>query len=316
MTQELFDKEWKLSVDKFSAVTGLTSLNISLKQLDNYTPTTDREQISNVYQQWLRIKSSWDKQSLLFSVIYDLIGEYMKTWQIANYLIVDRRHFEAFEILQDGSSDNWEIDFPSHCAALARSLCSLTYYKESLNWTEKASQLEPKNSYFQTILADAYFLTNYTDKASQIYQSHISLIPPSDSDSISEMFLETFSIEQGVLHSPIFAIQLGQQLSDPKQSEEFWRLAEDEFYYSPYFRSHHAYYLASKGQINECLAKLIALVQEMPWLQEASLNLKYIFDYFNQTGNRIMPDFQDDLSETIAMRGWKSYDGMFTLQIQ
>jgi hypothetical protein len=143
----------------------------------------------------------------------------------------------------------------------------------------------------------------------------MSLVPPSPSDSISEMFLETFSLEQGVLPSPIFAIQLGQQLSDPKQSDEFWKLAEAEFYYSPYFRSHHAYYLASKGQIQECLAKLIALVQEMPWLQEASLNLKYIFDYFNRRGNKIMPEFQDSLAQQIRDRGWTN-DGMFILQIQ
>ena len=53
----------------------------------------------------------------------------------------------------------------------------------------------------------------------------------------------------------------------------------------------------------------------MPWLQEASLNLKYIFDYFNRRGNKIMPEFQDSLSQQIRDRGWTS-DGMFTLQIQ
>ena len=251
----------------------------------------------------------------MFQVIYDLVGQHLKHWQVANYLTLDRNPFAAFEVLQEFTSRDLGDDYPQHCAALAKSLCSLTYYEESLNWAEKAYQLETSNCHFETILADAYFLTDRTEEASQIYQSRISLVSPSPSDSISEMFLETFSIERGVLTSPIFAIQLGQQLSDLKQSEEFWKLAEAEFYYSPYFRSHHAYYLASKGQIQECLAKLIALVQEMPWLQEASLNLKYIFDYFNQRGNKIMPEFQDSLSQQIHDRGWTS-DGMFTLQIQ
>jgi tetratricopeptide (TPR) repeat protein len=311
----LFNTNWKVTIDQFKSISGLKSLSIDLKHPETNQPMTAHEQIPDIYRQWLEIKSPWDRRSLLFSVIYDLICEYMKPWQVANYLIADRNPFQAFEILQDASSDNWDEDLPPHCAALAKSLCSLTYYEESLKWAEKAYQAEPSNPRFETILADAYFLTDRTEEASKIYQSRISLVPPSPSDSISEMFLETFSIEHGVLPSPIFAIQLGQQLSDTKQSDEFWKLAEAEFYYSPYFRSHHAYYLASKGQINECLAKLITLVQEMPWLQESSLNLKYIFDYFNQKGDRIMPDFQKNLSQKILDRGWTS-DGMFRLQLQ
>jgi tetratricopeptide (TPR) repeat protein len=312
---ELFNKDWSNSISKFQTKTGLKSLSINLKHPITNKPMTVYEQMPDVYQDWLEVKSIWDKQSLLFSIIYDLVGEYMKPWQVANYLLADRNPVQAFEILQDASSDNWDEDYPPHCAALAKSLCSLTYYEESLRWAEEAYQLEPINPHFETILADAYFLADRTDEASKIYQSRISLVPQSPSDSISDMFLATFSIEQGVLPSPIFAIQLGQQLSDPKQSEEFWKLAEAEFYYSPYFRSHHAYYLASKGQIKECLAKLIALVQEMPWLQEASLNLKYIFDYFNKRGDRIMPDFQESLSQQIINRGWTN-DGMFILRIE
>jgi tetratricopeptide (TPR) repeat protein len=312
---KIFNTEWVKSVSSFKYIVGFKSLNIDLKHPETNQAMTAYEQIPDIYKQWLEIRSPWDRQSLLFSVIYDLVGQYMKPWQVANYLIADRNPFQAFEILQDASSDNWDEDFPPHCAALAKSLCSLTYYEESLKWAEKAYQLEPSNPHFETILADAYFLNDRTEEASKIYQSRISLVPPSPSDSISEMFLETFSIEQGVLPSPIFAIQLGQQLSDSKQSDEFWKLAEAAFYYSPYFRSHHAYYLASKGQIKECLAKLIALVQEMPWLQEASLNLKYIFDYFNQKGDRIMPDFQKSLSQQILDQSWTN-DGMFILQIQ
>ncbi len=311
----LFNTEWEANIDRFKLISGLKSLSIKLKHPETNHLITAYEQIPGIYKQWLEIKSPWDRQSLLFSVIYDLVEEYMKPWQVANYFIADRNPFQAFEILQDASSDNWDEDYPPHCAALAKSLGSLTYYEESLKWAEKAYESDTSNPHFETILADAYFLTDHTDEASQIYQSRISLVPPSPSDSISDMFLVTFSIEQGVLPSPIFAIQLGQQLSDPKQSDEFWKLAEAEFYYSPYFRSHHAYYLASKGKIKECLAKLIALVQEMPWLQEASLNLKYIFDYFNQRGDRIMPDFQEGLSQQILDRGWTS-EGMFILQIQ
>jgi tetratricopeptide (TPR) repeat protein len=310
----LFNIEWQESISAFKSMVGFKSLNIDLRHPITNQTMTAYEQIPDIYEQWLKIRSTWDRRSLLFSVIYDLVGEYMKPWQAANYLIADRNPLEAFTILQEATSHNSDEDYPPYCAALSKSLCSLTYYEESLKWAKKAYEVEPSNPHFEIILADAYFLTNCKNEASKIYQSHISLIPPSLSDSISEMFLVTFSIKQGVILSPIFAIQFGQQLINPKQSDEFWKLAEAEFYYSPYFRSHHAYYLASKGLIKECLAKLIALVQEMPWLKEASLNLKYLFVHFNQRGERIMPDFQRKLSEKILDRGWTN-DGIFILQI-
>jgi tetratricopeptide (TPR) repeat protein len=310
----LFNTEWGECIAIFKCAAGLNSLNIDLKHPKTNQPMTAYEQIPDIYHQWLEIRSPWDRQSLLFSVIYDLVGEYMKPWQVANYLTADRNPLEALTILEESISDNSDEDYPPYCAALAKSLCSLTYYEESLKWAKRAHQAEPVNPHFDSILADAYFLTGYDSEASQIYQSRISLVPPSHSDSISEFFSVIFSIRQGVIPSPIFAIQFGQQLSNPKQSDEFWKLAEAEFYYSPYFRSHHAYYLASKGQIKECLAKLIALVQEMPWLQEASLNLMHIFECFNQKGERIMPDFQKSLTEKILSRGWTN-ERMFILQI-
>jgi tetratricopeptide (TPR) repeat protein len=313
---EIFDKEWNKTVNLFGVITGTKSFSINLKHPVTKQPCNPHESLKETFKSWEEVQTKYDSRSMILEAVYDLVGQYLKPWQIANYLTTNRKPLEAFETLQEASYSNLGEEYSQHYAALSKSLCSLTYHKESLIWAEKAYQSESSNPHFQIILADAYFLSGQTEEASKIYQSRISLVTPSDSDSISEMFLETFSIEKGVLPSPVFAIQLGQQLSDPKQSAEFWTLAEAEFYYSPYFRSHHAYYLASKGQINECLAKLIALVQEMPWLQEASLNLKYILDYFNQRGNRIMPDFQVSLSKIIVERDWKPYDGMFVLQIQ
>ena len=52
----------------------------------------------------------------------------------------------------------------------------------------------------------------------------------------------------------------------------------------------------------------------MPWLEEASLNLKNLFDCFNQVGNRIMPEFQEQLSQTIQDRGWIG-EKMFLLNV-
>lgn len=312
--QKLFDAEWHLYVAKFKHIVGFKSLSLNLKHPKTQKSAAPHECIPEVYQEWQNIKSSWDRQSLLFSVIYDLVGEYMKPWQLANYLVADRNPVEAFEIVQEASSGSLGDDYPQHCAALAKSLIALTYYEESLKWAKKACEAEPKNSQFKIILADAYFLDGNHSEANKIYESRISLIPPSDSDSISDMFSVTFTFDTGVLPSPIFAIRLGKQLSDSKQSDEFWKLAETEFYYSHYFRLHHAYYLTSQGKKQECLAKLITLVQEMPWLEEASLSLNNLFECFNQAGNKFMPEFQEQLSRKIQDCGWIG-EKMFVLNV-
>jgi hypothetical protein len=52
----------------------------------------------------------------------------------------------------------------------------------------------------------------------------------------------------------------------------------------------------------------------MPWLEEASLSLKNLFECFNQMGNKIMPEFQEQLAQEIQDRGWKSKK-IFTMEV-
>ena len=72
---------------------------------------------------------------------------------------------------------------------------------------------------------------------------------------------------------------------------------------------HHAYHLADKGAMDRGFAKLLALVKEMPWLREPSLNLIQFFDKLDPTGQKIMPEFQAHLRQTIEKNGW-TIEGM------
>ncbi len=49
----------------------------------------------------------------------------------------------------------------------------------------------------------------------------------------------------------------------------------------------HAYHLANSNALQHSFAKLIALVQEMPWLREASLNLINFFEHFDPSGKKL-----------------------------
>lgn len=300
-----FDEEWGKSVERFKIIVGFSSLNLNLKHPKTGRLTKPHDALPEIFEQWLNIHTIWDRRSLMFEILCELIGQHMKPWQIANYFVADRKPFDALDVLQESNKVQIDQeDYASHCAALAKTLIALNYYEDALQWARRSVDVEPNNYRFQVTLADAYSLCSYCDEANAIYQERIATIPKTDSDSISQMFYDFFALETGAIPSPIFALRIAEQLSDPAQSAEFWQLAEVEFYDSPHFRMQHSYYLAKSGEVQRSFAKLLALVQEMPWLREASLNLMRFFDYFKKSGNEVMPDFKAELRQKIKEQGW------------
>ena len=132
--------------------------------------------------------------------------------------------------------------------------------------------------------------------------------------AVDAMFSNLFARETGVLCSPVFAIELGGRLRDSGQAEEFWGRAELEFYDGPYFRMHHAYHLIRTGKVRHAFAKLAALVQEMPWLREASINLLRLFEHLDPAGDKLVPDLRERVRETVRKNGWTP-EGMHVMDI-
>ncbi|WP_017327140.1 lipopolysaccharide assembly protein LapB [Synechococcus sp. PCC 7336] len=298
--KDRFDTEWDDAISRFQIDVGFKSFQLNLRHPKTREICKPHQAIPDVFKQWQTIQSLWDRRSLLYEAIYSLVGQHMKPWQVANYLTANRSPLDALDILQSEIKNSKNSDkFPEYCIALSRSLIALTYYKEALTWAQKAFQASPKDIRNKFILADAYALCGYPEEADKIYQEQLALAKPSQNNSISEMFSEMFAKETGIISSPVFAVQIGLQLSDPHQSAEFWKIAEAEFYDSPYFRMQHAYHLANSGSVEHCIAKLIALTHEMPWLKEANLKLMQIFEELNQSGKVIMPEFQSQLRKRL-----------------
>ncbi len=67
----------------------------------------------------------------------------------------------------------------------------------------------------------------------------MSELPHNDNADVATMFAELFSLETGIISSPVMAIAIGEKFSNDSQSKAFWQLAETEFYDSPFF-SHAA----------------------------------------------------------------------------
>jgi tetratricopeptide (TPR) repeat protein len=311
MEKDYFDKEWDAAIIRFSVQIGFTSLNITLQHPITRKPTQPHIAIPDTFNQWKKIKSLWDRRSLLFDVISDLVGQQMKNWQIANYLTVQRVPLEALDIILEDMNDlqkkpqgDFGEDYIPYCLAVAKTLISLTQYQEALKWVQKAFHADPNSSQVELLLADVYFLSGHCDQANAIYQKHWSIARKYAAEPVVKIFSEVLSCEYGTSSSPVFAIQLGKNFSDSLESEEYWQLTEAEFYSSPYFRAHHAYHLANQGKLHQSFAKLLALVQEMPWLKEASLNLLRHFEHLDPSGNQLMPETRTKLLATIESNGW------------
>ncbi|MGF1485816.1 MAG: tetratricopeptide repeat protein, partial [Prochloraceae cyanobacterium] len=304
--QAQFDLEWQNALTRFATITAMESLNFNLQHPETRQAAPPHEALPDIFKEWQEIDSPWDRRRVFFEVIYQIIGKHLRTWQIINLLIAIRRPLDALNLVEQATLENIEAqEVGFYYAALAETFFALTYYEQALEYAQKAHQAQPNNSYFEILLADAFSANDRCDEANAIYTKRMNSLTPPENNSISRMFSDLFARETGVVHSPIFAMTVGKSLSDPTQAEEFWQLAENEFYHSPYFRMHHAYHLTSVGKAEQGLAKLVALVQEMPWLREANLNLIQYFDSFNATlGKQIMPELEAEIRQRIKEKGW------------
>ena len=313
--QARFDREWQNALTRFATITAMESLNFNLQHPETKQPAPPHSALPDIFKEWLEIDSTWDRRRVFFEVIYQIIGKHLKTWQTINILIAIRRPLDALDLVEQATLENieeQEVGF--YYAAVAETFFTLTYYEQALEYAQKAHQAAPNNSYFEILLADAYTANNRCEEANAIYTKRMNSLTPPENNSIPRMFSDLFARETGVVHSPIFAMTVGKSLSDPTQAEEFWNLAENEFYHSPYFRMHHAYHLTNHGKAEQGLAKLAVLVQEMPWLQEANLNLIQYFDSFNATlGKQIMPELEAEVRQRIQEKGWTT-EGMTAVE--
>lgn len=310
---EPFDADWHQTVARFSLITGQAPLDLKLFDPQTKEPIAPYTALAETFDHWQQITTPYDRRRLLLERIYDMVWRSMSPCHTANHLVAIRRPDAALGALEEaGIPEPEDADYAACSAALARALTGMTRYKEALAWAQEAVATAPDDYRFQTVLADAFHLNGDPDEAHALYSRLMTASSNASSANIpvSELFAQLFALETGCVPSPVFALELGCNLTDPTEAEEFWRLAETEFYDSPYFREQLAYHLARTGDRERSFVKLMALVKEMPWLREASLNLEEYFLVFDPTGAQILPEFQTSLRRTILENGWLTDERM------
>jgi hypothetical protein len=316
--EQQFDIEWHEAVHRFGIVAGFESFSFELRHPEANQVMAPHKGLAGTFEEWKQIRSPWDRRALLFNLLLNTVANDMKPWQRANILVANRYPVEALALLDTvANPEAGTKDHPSVCAAFAQALLGAHRFTEAIPWAKSAHEEAPQNRYFKSLFADALFLSGDCDKANEFYSELMAAgqnQPKATSGTeIENMFVEMFARETGAVPSPVFAIQIGKRLATPSQVAEFWNLAEAEFYDSPYFRMQHAYHLVNQGEAMKAIAKLAVLVQEMPLLREASLNLALIFERFDPDG-KLMAEFQAELKERIRANGWTT-EGMHRISI-
>jgi tetratricopeptide (TPR) repeat protein len=311
--RQRFDDEFLRTVHRFKIVAGFESFQFRLLHPETRQPMTPHEGLAGTFEDWKKIQSVWDRRRLIFDVLLEMMGRSMAVWHIARIFTANREPQRALKLLDDNPvAEQNSKEFAAYCAARGNAFIKQQRPAEALEWIRKTSQIEPQNRELKILLADALALSGEWESASPIYtelmQNAAGVQTKADND-ISRMFDQMFAVETGAVPSPVLAIEIASRLQNKEQIREFWQQGEAEFYDSPYFRMHHAYYHASQGDFPRALAKLVALVQEIPWLKEANINLLALFEKLDPSGTSLMPDLQKQIRQAIRDNGWTT-DGM------
>lgn len=252
------------------------------------------------FEQWKLTQSPWDKRSLIYSILDVKIGKKLTLWQLIERYLDDRYAKKALEIGNAYLTEK-EVGDSNYWASLAKVQIVLLKFQEAEQSLKTCLQIEPKHLKGRIYFADLLHLNQKEKQAHQLYGEILEESQILNAKKEQNLDFQDLLGKKGILNSPIYAIAwLSQDKNAPQHS---WNWAANEFYYSPYFRSNHAYFLIKKGDALEGFAKLLALSQEMPWYKDAVLNAHSLIEQLNLS--QTMEKERIRLEKIMAENDWK-----------
>lgn len=255
----------------------------------------------DTFNQWRNIRSKADRRGVIYALLDSQIGNQMELWQVVERFNDDRYPQRAVEIANKHKSEKEEKN-PDFWNALAKSHFILYNYREAERHCQKAIELDPQNIRTKRIYADILHTTGRENEAHEIYKEILNSKMPKDT-KISLSIQELLGFDGDIVNSPIYA--LAWLRDDKRISEAEWEWANDEFYYSPHFRTQYAYELVRKGEHYKGFVKIYTLSKEMPWFKEAVLNTVSLIDQLNITDSEILAD-KKKFQQIISDNNWTS----------
>ena len=263
---EQFEKEFNAAVCRY------TSKRDSVVNL----PTKAAFIFEDTFNEWKQIEYAWDRKRCIFTALDAIFGETLQLWQLSARLIDDRFPEKALELAIQKSTDT-DLLTPEFWAIVAKANFILRNYQDAEEDIKKCLGLDENHQMGLLVLADIYYWTGRTNEALQIFHKILN-------DSVKEEqkkelnFADLVGFAGGLVCSPMYAFAWLKE--DKNATAAAWGWAENEFYFSPQFRSQYAYWLLNQEKIEEGFKKILYLSQEMPFFKEAVINSRQLIAQF------------------------------------
>jgi hypothetical protein len=297
--EEVFEKEILQTIPRYvSHVT--MDIDLDFKNSDG-TKLDFAKEFAKQFEHWKLAKSPWDKRSLIYTILDKKIGEKLSLWQLIERYLDDRYAKKALEIGNAYLTEK-EVRDPNYWASLAKVQIVLLKFQEAERSLATCLEIDPKHTKGRVHFANLLHLNQEEKQAHELYNEILKESQILNSKEEKILNFQDLVGRTGVLNSPIYAIAWLSQ--DKDAPTHIWNWAANEFYYSPYFRSNHAYFLIKKGDALEGFAKLLAVSQEMDWYKDAVLNAHSLIEQLNLS--QTMEQERIRLEKIIVKNDWKA----------
>lgn len=252
------------------------------------------------FKQWQEIQSIWDRRTVIYSILDHMYSNRLELWQVIERFTNDRYSHKALDIAEEHGQGE-QLNNANYWYALGRAQFHAGRESEAEESLKKCLNIEKLHKRGRIAIADLYHTSGRHDEAHRIYDTIISE-HKLGSETKSIKFIDFLGFK-GIMHSPVYAASYLE--ANPESTKETWDSIAGEFYYSPYFRTRHAFYLLGLDEgINKIagLVKLNTLTQEMPWYKEAVVNAYSIIDQLNM--QETLKEDRARLGEIIKKNGW------------
>jgi tetratricopeptide (TPR) repeat protein len=292
-----FEKELFATVPRYISKPG-AEVNIRARHQETKEVIPFAVGFPEQFEPWRTVKSLADRRGIIYSLLDTQFGKQLELWQAIERFNDDRYAERALKIATDNKQESDEQN-PNYWNALARTNFILTKYEDAEQNCLKAFLLDKENLRTKRIYADVLHCTNRHEKAHEIYNEILNSKLPKDK-TMNLPIQDLLGFDGDILNSPIYAISWLK--ADKNINEATWEWANEEFYYSPHFRSQYAFHLIENNDHMKGFVKLLNLSKEMPWFKDGVVNSFNLIDQLNLTDT--MRDEKNRLRELMNKNNW------------
>lgn len=294
---ERFEKELFATIPRYISKPG-AEVNIKARHQETNEVIPFAIGFPEQFEPWRTVKSLADRRGIIYSLMDSQFGNQLELWQIIERFNDDRYAERALQIAIENKQESDEQN-PNYWNALARTNFILTKYEEAEQNCLKAISLDNDNVRTKRIYADILHCTNRNEKAHEIYNEILNSKLPKDKQ-MNLPIQDLLGFDGDIVNSPIYAISWLK--ADKDINDETWEWANEEFYYSPHFRSQYAFHLIETNDHMKGFVKLLNLTKEMPWFKDGIINSYNLIDQLNLTDT--MQEEKVRLKQIIDKNNW------------